>query len=96
MGIAVQGYCPLGKGAALCNATVAAIARAHGRSAAQVLLRWSLQHGVITIPKSTNPAHVRDNVACLDGGWSLNAGDMGALDGLHQGLRVTWDPTDVP
>ena len=94
-GIAVGGYCPLAKGRALGHAGVQALARKHGVSPAALLCRWSLQHDVVTIPKSTNPAHIDGNLACLAMG-AIGADDMAAMDGWHQNLRVTWDPSGVP
>ena len=91
--IQVEGYCPLAKGGALQDATITKIARKHQCEAAQVLIRWSLQHEVITIPKSTSEAHIRSNLGAFS--ISLDGEDMAALDALHCDLRVTWDPTDV-
>jgi diketogulonate reductase-like aldo/keto reductase len=69
------------------------VAAAHGATPAQVLIRWSLDKGVITIPKSTKPARVRENCNVFE--LQLSVDDTAALDALHCDLRVTWDPTDV-
>jgi diketogulonate reductase-like aldo/keto reductase len=92
-GIVVEGYCPLAKGNVLQEPAVLSIARKHGQHAATVLLRWSLQQGVVCIPKSTSAAHIRDNLKVFD--IALDDEDMRALGSLHCDLRVTWDPTDV-
>jgi len=93
--IVVGGYCPLAKGRALDHAGVQALARKHSVSAAALLCRWSLQHGVVTIPKSTSEAHIDDNLTCLTMAPIPDA-DMATMDGWHQNLRVTWDPSGVP
>jgi diketogulonate reductase-like aldo/keto reductase len=93
--IQVEGYCPLAKGgSSLGDPTVARIAAKHNCEPAQILIRWSLQHQVITIPKSTSDAHIRSNLGAFN--IQLDADDMSTLDGLNCDLRVTWDPTDVP
>jgi diketogulonate reductase-like aldo/keto reductase len=98
-GIVVQGYCPLGKGRCLQDPTVTAIAKKHGCSTAQALIRFSLQSGVVCIPKSNNAKHIQENVVVglgLDEKITLDDADMRALEGLDCGLRVTWDPSSVP
>ena len=57
-----QGYCPLAKGAILDKPPVVEIANRLGKTPAQVLIRWSLQSGVMTIPKSTKKTRVRENM----------------------------------
>lgn len=79
-GIQVQGYCPLGSGNLVGEPVVAEVADAVGRSPAQVLLRWSLQRGVPTIPKSTKRERVRENAAVFD--FELSDGQMTVLNGL--------------
>jgi len=93
-GIAVTAYSPLGNpslrgsdGPSPMQAeAVSKIAEAHGKTAAQVLLRWNMQRGVIVIPKSTNPGRIEENWGVLD--WSLTQEDMTALQGLDEGRRL--------
>ncbi|XP_078461826.1 putative oxidoreductase ZK1290.5 isoform X3 [Lampetra fluviatilis] len=85
-GIAFEGYCPLAKGQVLCDPTVRAVARKHARSPAQVCIRWSLQNGVITIPKSTKEARIKENCQVFD--FSLPAEDMATLDGMHADRKL--------
>jgi diketogulonate reductase-like aldo/keto reductase len=93
--IQVEGYCPLAKGGpSLVDPTVSRIAAKHKCEPAQVLIRWSLQHQVITIPKSTSEAHIKSNLGAFH--IQLDPEDMATLDGLDCDLRVTWDPSDVP
>jgi 2,5-diketo-D-gluconate reductase A len=72
--IATESWSPLGQGQLLQDATIAAIARKHGRSAAQVILRWHLDSGLIVIPKSVTPARIRENFNVFD--FRLDAEDM--------------------
>lgn len=58
------------------------IARKHGKSAAQVILRWDIQHGLVTIPRSKTPAHIRENFGITD--FVLDDGDMKAIDALDR------------
>jgi 2,5-diketo-D-gluconate reductase A len=78
-GIALEGYSAL-RGGTLENPTIVRIAEAAGRTPAQVIIRWHLQHGVIVIPKSRNTDRIRSNANV--GGFELSADDMGALDAL--------------
>ena len=78
--VAVEAYSPLGTGRYAADATVARIARQTGRTPAQVLLRWCLQHGLIVIAKSTHRARIRQNAQVFD--FALSAGEMAELDAL--------------
>ena len=81
-GVAVEGYSGL-KGGTLEHPVITGIAERLGRTPAQVITRWHLDHGVVTIPKSANPERIRAN-ADVDG-FSLSAEDLAALDGLGKG-----------
>lgn len=92
-GIAFEGYSPLAKGEVMSDPTVLQIAQKYGRTPAQICIRWSIQNGVITIPKSTKKTRVQEN--CQVFGFQLEEADMAALGRLHDGRHVTWDPADV-
>lgn len=79
-GVALEGYSPLGTGRHLSDPTVATIAERVGRTAAQVLLRWSLQRDAIVIPKSTHRDRIEENAQLFD--FALSDDDMAALDAL--------------
>ncbi|MBN9159778.1 MAG: hypothetical protein BGO98_26700 [Myxococcales bacterium 68-20] len=79
-GVATEAWSPLGQGQLLQDPVVTSIAQKHGRSAAQVLLRWHLRHGFIVIPKSATPSRIRENFDVF--GFDIDAEDMKALDGL--------------
>ena len=89
-GIKVESWSPLGSGADLGNGELADIAAAHGRSVAQVIIRWHLQHGLIVLPKSVTPARIEENFAVFD--FELDADTMARIDGLDAGNRVGSDP----
>ena len=93
-GIVVEAYSPLTKGMRLDDARIGEVARKHGRSPAQVLLRWGLEHGLVVLPKSTHEGRIRENAAVFD--FSLSSEDMKRLDGLNEDLYTGWDPTHVP
>jgi len=89
-GIATESWSPLGQGGAMHDETIAGIARAHGKSPAQVTLRWHLQHGLIAIPKSVTPERIRANIDVF--GFTLSADEMAAIDGIAGGSRLGPDP----
>lgn len=69
---------------------IAAIAREHGKTPAQVMIRWHLQQGRSAIPKSTNPARIAENFDVFD--FELTAGNLAAIDALDRGVRNGPDP----
>ncbi|MCX4696007.1 aldo/keto reductase [Streptomyces sp. NBC_01408] len=93
-GIATEAWSPLGQGKELLTLpAVTGIAAKHGRSAAQVVLRWHLQLGNVVIPKSVTPSRIRENLDVF--GFELDAADMAALDALGAGAaarRIGPDP----
>lgn len=95
-GIATEAWSPLGQGKDLLTLpAVTAIAAKHGRSAAQVVLRWHLQLGNVVIPKSVTPSRIRENLDVF--GFELDAEDMAALDALgagSAGRRIGPDPAE--
>ena len=73
--------------------TIVAIAKEHGKTAAQVMLRWHLQQGRSAIPKSTNPKRIAENFAVFD--FELSDGELARIDALDRDTRNGPDP-DVP
>lgn len=88
-GIVVEAYSPLTKGERLDHAEVVRIARALGRTPAQVLLRWGLESDLVVLPKSIRPERLRENLDVF--GFELGA-HKAALDALEEGLVTGWDP----
>jgi diketogulonate reductase-like aldo/keto reductase len=90
-GIQLEAWSPLMQGGELLtHPTILEIGRKYGKSAAQVILRWDLQNGVVTIPKSTNEARIAENADLFD--FELSADDMAAIDALNEDRRVGPDP----
>ncbi len=81
-GITVEAYSPLGTGRHLSDPAVAKIAERVGRTPAQVLLRWCLQHETVVIPKSTHRERIEQNGQLFD--FALSDDDMAALDALDR------------
>jgi diketogulonate reductase-like aldo/keto reductase len=82
LGVAVEAYSPLTRGRNLNDAVPVSIAKAHGTSPAQVLIRWSLQHGFIVIPKSARQERIVSNSQVYD--FALTDEEMGQLDAVAQ------------
>ncbi len=89
-GIQLEAWSPLMQGNNLDHPTLKEIATKHGKSTAQVVLRWDLQHGVVTIPKSTKEARIRENANVFD--FELSAEDMGKIDAMNENRRFGADP----
>ena len=90
-GIVTEAYCPLGTGKLLDNPAVITVAAAHGKTPAQVLIRWSVQLGNMVIPRASSPAQLAENIGVFD--FELTGAEMEALDALHDGTRFRPDPT---
>jgi 2,5-diketo-D-gluconate reductase A len=90
--IRIESYSPLGSGKVLGDETIARIAAAHGRSAAQVILRWHVQQGLVVIPKSIRAERMKENIDVFV--FVLSEAEMRAIDGLDKGAagRTGSDP----
>lgn len=83
-GIAVEAHSPLSHNRApLGDPTITSIAGKRGRSTAQIILRWHIQHADIVIPKSVRPEHMRENIDIFD--FELSSEEMAAIDALDRG-----------
>ncbi|WP_129727019.1 aldo/keto reductase [Ectobacillus funiculus] len=89
-GVQLEAWSPLMQGQLLDQPELQEIASQHGKSIAQVILRWDLQHGVVTIPKSIKEHRIIENAAIFD--FELTAEDMDRIDALNQNHRVGPDP----
>lgn len=91
-GIVVQGWYPLGgrghTAELLGNEVISEIASAHGKSSAQVILRWNLQKGVVVIPGSSNPEHIQENTELFD--FELSLEEMERINALDWGEKHDW------
>lgn len=89
--IATEAWSPLGQGKGLLeDPKLAAIARKHGKSPAQVVLRWHLDLGNVVIPKSVTPSRIQENIDVFD--FQLDSEDLSAIDSLEAGNRLGFDP----
>jgi diketogulonate reductase-like aldo/keto reductase len=88
--IATEASCPFGTGKLLAHPTVTAVAGAHGKSAAQVLIRWSIQLGNVVIPRAAAAGHLAENLAVFD--FDLTPDEMAALAALDDGTRFHANP----
>lgn len=91
--IQLEAYRPLTKGKKLNNKTIKEIANKYNKTDAQILLRWSLQHGCVAIPKSVHKERIEENINIFD--FELSAEDMEKLDSLNENLHLCWDPTNL-
>ena len=81
--IHIEGYSPLGSGAVLKDQTIKAIGEAHGKSVAQVIVRWHIQQGNIVIPKTTHRDRMKENFDVFD--FQLSDDEMKTISGLDKG-----------
>ncbi|WLQ37366.1 aldo/keto reductase [Streptomyces castrisilvae] len=90
-GIATEAWSPLGSGKGLLEVpTVLAVARKHGRTPAQAVIRWHLQTGNVVIPKSVTPSRIAENIDVFD--FELDADDLAAFAALDEGKRLGPNP----
>jgi len=89
-GIQLEAWSPLMRGEILTEPTIVEIGKKYGKTPAQVVLRWDLQHGVVTIPKSVTPARIKENANLFD--FSLTAEEMKQIDALNLNKRIGADP----
>ena len=92
LGIVVQGWYPLGgrghTAELLGDEVISGIAKTHGVSSAQVILRWNLQKGVVVIPGSSNPDHIEENTEIYD--FALTDAEMDRINALDRGEKHDW------
>ena len=93
LGILTEAWSPLGRGQVLADPVVLALAAEHGRTPAQIILRWHVQLGNIAIPKASSEARIRENLDVF--GFSLSDRDMAALAELERGQRTGSHPDNV-
>ena len=101
-GIVTQAWSPIGgitfyrdtgHTSTLADPTIGEIAHTHGKTPAQVMLRWGLEHGRSVIPKSTKPSRIAENIDVFD--FELSADETAAIDALDTGHRGGPEPDAV-
>jgi diketogulonate reductase-like aldo/keto reductase len=91
--IQLEAYSPLTKGMRLGDPKLRPFAAKYHKTAAQILIRWALQHDIVAIPKSSKPERILENSQVFD--FEISSADMRMLDSLGENYRTTWDPTDA-
>jgi 2,5-diketo-D-gluconate reductase A len=92
LGIKTEAWSPLGSGRLIDDPIIAEVAAKHGKSPAQVMVRWSIQLGNIVLPKSVTPTRIEQNIDVFD--FILDEADMAAIATLESGQRTGPNPDD--
>jgi len=92
--IVIEAYSPLAHGTPMDNEVIAGIAKKHGKTYAQVMLRWLLQQDFVILPKSVTPSRIQENIDLFD--FELNEEDLAKLAEQDRDLRTCWSPVHVP
>lgn len=93
-GIQFQAYSPLVRAKKFDDPAVKSLAAKYGKSPAQILIRWALQRGVPTVPKSSARERIKANTMVFD--FDIEPGDMQTLNSLNEGFRAGWYPDNWP
>ncbi len=91
--IYMESWSPLMNAEILTDETINAIAEEIGKSPAQVVIRWNIEHGVVTIPKSITPHRIEENINIFD--FSLTANQMERIDALNENKRIGPNPLEL-
>ncbi|WP_079507782.1 aldo/keto reductase [Mesobacillus jeotgali] len=91
--IIVEAWSPLSRGRFLTDPILSSIAHRYGKTSAQIILRWHLQHEIIPIPKSVNPSRLKENTEVFD--FQLSQQEMAEIDGLNKDQRFGADPDHI-
>ncbi|MDO8538271.1 MAG: aldo/keto reductase [archaeon] len=92
-GIALEAYAPLTRGERLKEPKLMEIAKKYSKTPAQILIRWTLQHELIVIPKSVHKERIQENAKVFD--FSISKEDMKKMDSFNENLHTCWNPTNV-
>jgi len=92
--IVIEAYSPLAHAKAMDNTAIAGIADKHGKTYAQIMLRWCVEQGFVVLPKSVTPSRIKENIDIFD--FQLDDEDMQAIATQDQNLRTAWSPVHVP
>lgn len=92
-GVVVEAWAPLCRGRAFGNPVLESIAAKHGKTQAQVLVRWCLDKGVLPLPKSVTPSRIRENIDVFD--FALSADEIAAIETIEGVGRIGSNPDDA-
>lgn len=90
--IIVEAYAPLARALRMQHPTIVSLTKKYSCTPAQLMVRWSVQHGFVPLPKSVSKQRIRENGNV--GGFAIEEADMQMLDGLDEYLVTDWDPVD--
>lgn len=93
-GIRIEAYSPLTQGEKLKHPTLVTVAEKYGKTTAQILIRWAIEHDLVVIPKSVRRHRIEENADVFD--FAIAPEDMATLDNLNEDFRACWNPTDAP
>ena len=91
--ILLEAYSPITKGKRLNDASLIKVANKYGKTTAQILIRWGLQHDLVVLVKSNRVERIEENGSVFD--FEIAAEDMTFLDSLDENYRTSWDPSNV-
>ena len=89
----IEAYSPLARGTVFEQDALKKIAAVHGKTPAQVCLRWCLQHGCVPLPKSSSPERIRENIAVFD--FVLSDAEMAAINAIEDPDNWSKDPDTI-
>ncbi|KAK4998678.1 hypothetical protein LTR66_002146 [Elasticomyces elasticus] len=92
--IVVEAYAPLARALRMKHPTIVELSNKYGCAPGQLMIRWSLQHGFVPLPKSVKKERIRQNGDV--GGFEISEEGMKRMDGLDEYLVTDWDPVDCP
>jgi methylglyoxal/glyoxal reductase len=92
--IQLETYSPLTKGKKLGHPVLIELAKKYGKTPAQILIRWAIDHKLVVIPKSARCERIEENAQVFD--FAIRPEDLRILDELDENFRTSWDPTDAP
>jgi len=91
--IQLQSYSPLTRGEKLNDKRLLQLCKKYDKTPAQIILRWNIEHGISTIPKSSNKKRLQENFDIFD--FSLSKQDIELMDGFNENFRVVEDPMEM-
>ncbi|CRK21738.1 hypothetical protein BN1723_012459 [Verticillium longisporum] len=92
--ITIEAYAPLARAMRMKHPEIIQLSRKYSCSPAQLLVRWSLQHNMVTLPKSSRKERLIENANV--NGFQISDEDMAVMNALDENLVTDWDPTDAP
>ncbi len=90
-GIQLEAYSPLARAKKLEDERLVELAKKYSKTPAQILIRWSLQHNLVVIPKSSKKERIKENASVFD--YNISDEDIVKLDSMNENFRVAWDPS---